>query len=223
MGIAFFDLDKTLLEINSARLWMRWQRKKQRLSRWQVWHATYWLTLYHLGFAGVESAVRRAVRNNFAGTSQQETLQQVKEFYTKELYNRYRPKALQVLQQQRLLGRRLVLLTSALQELGELVKEDLQLDDCLCTRLQVDTDGNYTGQVMEPMCFGRGKLQLAKDFADKNQMALKDCVFYTDSVWDLPVLQQVGSPVAVNPDHNLRRQAKRQGWPIEDWGKSKAA
>ncbi|MEM7588905.1 MAG: HAD-IB family hydrolase [Myxococcota bacterium] len=220
MGIAFFDLDKTLLDINSARLWMRWQRKQQRVSFWQTLQATYWLTLYHLGFAGVESAVRQAVRCNFAGTSQKEILQQVKTFYTEELHNKYRPKAMQVLQQQRSLGRRLVLLTSALQELAELVMEDLHLDDCLCTRLQVDTKGNYTGQVVEPMCFGKGKLQLAQDFADKNQTTLKECVFYTDSVWDLPVLQQVGNPVVVNPDPNLRRKARRQGWPIEDWGKS---
>ncbi|MEM7402820.1 MAG: HAD-IB family hydrolase [Myxococcota bacterium] len=220
MPIAFFDLDKTLLEINSARLWMRWQRKQHRITVWQTLQASYWLTLYHLGVTGVEAAIRKAVRYNFTGANQKETLLQVQQFYMQELYNKYRPKALQVLQQQRALGHRLVLLTSALHELAELVTQQLHLDSCLCTHLQVDNAGNYTGQVMEPMCFGQGKLKLAQEFAQQNDVQLQDCLFYTDSVWDLPLLQQVGSPVVVNPDPNLRRQAKRQGWPIEDWGKA---
>ena len=220
MPIAFFDLDKTLLEINSARLWMRWQRKQQRMTVWQTLQASYWLALYHLGVTGVEAAIRKAVRYNFTGANQKETMLQVRQFYTQELHNKYRPKALQVLQQQRALGHRLVLLTSALHELAELVTQQLHLDSCLCTHLQVDKEGNYTGQVMEPMCFGQGKLQLAQQFAQQNDVQLQDCLFYTDSVWDLPLLQQVGSPVVVNPDPNLRRKAKRQGWPIEDWGKA---
>jgi phosphoserine phosphatase len=47
--------------------------------------------------------------------------------------------------------------------------------------------------------------------------SLEHAVFYTDSITDLPLLEAVGRPVAVNPDPRLRRLARRRGWPIEDW------
>lgn len=220
MAIAFFDFDKTLLSVNSARLWIRWQREQKRMSAWQMARGGFWITLYHLGIANVESAMRRAVKHDFAGMRQSDLQRQVQAFYQQEIQSRYRPGALAALHEQRAQGNRLVLLTSAMQELANLATQALELDDCLCTHLEVDAQGCYTGRVREPMCFGGGKLELARVFAEQHGVPLTECRFYTDSVWDLPALRRVGHPVAVNPDPRLRRKAKRHGWPIEDWGQA---
>ncbi|MEO1336693.1 MAG: haloacid dehalogenase-like hydrolase, partial [Myxococcota bacterium] len=70
-----------------------------------------------------------------------------------------------------------------------------------------------------PMCFGRGKLELGRAYLESHDERLNDATFYTDSMSDLPMMEAVGHPVAVNPDPRLRRTAKDRGWPIVDWGR----
>jgi hypothetical protein len=66
--------------------------------------------------------------------------------------------------------------------------------------------------------FGPGKRTHAERYSQEAGVPLSACAFYTDSYSDLPVLEVVGRPVAVHPDHRLRREAARRGWPVVDWG-----
>ncbi|HEY1099304.1 MAG TPA: haloacid dehalogenase-like hydrolase, partial [Myxococcota bacterium] len=92
----------------------------------------------------------------------------------------------------------------------------LQIDGFLANRF-VAVDGVFTGEAYRPLCFGPGKVEHAAVVADKVGVALADCAFYTDSASDLPMLEAVGEPVAVDPDPWLRRIAQRRGWRIERW------
>jgi phosphoserine phosphatase len=83
----------------------------------------------------------------------------------------------------------------------------------------VDARGLHTGRSLGEVCFGAGKLRLARAFAEGRGVSLADCTFYTDSYSDLPMLEAVGRPVAVNPDRRLLRRAERAGWPVLDWGR----
>jgi phosphoserine phosphatase len=74
-----------------------------------------------------------------------------------------------------------------------------------------------TGTFERPLCYGAGKLERARALVHSLGSTLEQAVFYTDSITDLPLLEAVGQPVAVNPDPRLRRVARRRGWPIEDW------
>ena len=111
-----------------------------------------------------------------------------------------------------------MLLTSSSNYVAEQVVRDLALDDFLCSRFEVDADGRYTGRLIEPLCYGRGKVELARRCADTNGVGLASCAFYTDSIADLPMLEAVGEPAAVHPDPKLRRVARQRGWPVLDWG-----
>ncbi|HEY4223650.1 MAG TPA: haloacid dehalogenase-like hydrolase, partial [Myxococcota bacterium] len=71
---------------------------------------------------------------------------------------------------------------------------------------------------VEPVCYGAGKVAHATGCAQKLNIELAACSFYTDSASDLPMLEVVGHPVVVSPDQRLRRVAKRRGWVTEDWG-----
>jgi len=68
-----------------------------------------------------------------------------------------------------------------------------------------------------PVCFGRGKVRVAEAFARAHDVDLSASWFYTDSYSDLPMLERVGHPVAVNPDLRLRRRARARGGPVRQW------
>lgn len=114
-------------------------------------------------------------------------------------------------------GDRLVLLTSSSPYLSRHVQAELDLDDFICTRFEV-INGVHTGKPERPMAFGPGKVTLARAMADREGVDLADCHFYSDSMSDLPMLEAVGHPVVVHPDHKLNRLAKRRGWLVQDWG-----
>ena len=82
---------------------------------------------------------------------------------------------------------------------------------------EVDEDGIFTGRAAPPLCFGEGKLARATALADSLGLSLDDAVFYSDSASDLPLLERVGEPVAVNPDKKLAKVARDRGWRVETW------
>ena len=215
--IAFFDLDKTLISRNSATLWLRSEMANGRLSRLRALQAFTYVVRYSLGLVDIEDTIRRSV-TTIAGQNEAEMAQRAIDFYGACVRPIFRPGARAVLDAHRAAGDRLVLLTSSSNYVSEQVVADLGLDDYLCSRFEVDTEGRYTGRLIEPLCYGRGKLELASRCAAAQGVRLEACAFYTDSIADLPMLEAVGEPAAVHPDPKLRRLARQRGWPVLDWG-----
>lgn len=221
MRLAFFDLDKTILSVNSGTLWVRREVALGYLSKRKALRAMTWLARYHFGFASAESMVAEAVAH-VVGTSSAALKERTERFFQEEVRHTYRPGALAAIAQHRREGRKLVMLTSSSHYLAELVAQELHFDSVLCNRLEVDASGTHTGNVVGGICFGSGKLPHAQGEADRQGVPLRDSAFYTDSYSDLAVLEAVSEPVAVNPDPRLRRHAHRHGWPIVDWGDARA-
>ncbi|ADO71206.1 HAD family hydrolase [Stigmatella aurantiaca] len=217
MSVAFFDLDKTLLAVNSASLWIRRELALGHITRWQALRASLWMARYHLGFVSMQDALRAAI-GHLAGTEALPIQKRTTAFYEEQVRPLYRPGALLALEDHRNAGDRLVLLTSSTGYLSELVARDLRLDAILCNRFEVNADGLHTGKPLGIVCFGEGKRTCAEAYAKEVGAPLSSCSFYTDSYSDLPVMEVVGKPVAVHPDHRLRREALRRGWPVVDWG-----
>lgn len=217
MAIAFFDLDKTLLAVNSGTLWVRRELALGYVSKRQAIRAGLWLARYRLGFARAESVVEEAAAE-MKGTSAAELRERTARFYEQEVQKTFRPGGLQALAEHRAAGDRCVLLTSSSNYMSELAQHELKLDAILCNTMEVDAAGLHTGKIAGRVCFSAGKLVHASAEAAAHGVELKDCAFYTDSYSDLPVLEVVGRPVAVNPDLRLRRHAIRAGWRITDWG-----
>ena len=223
MTIAFFDLDKTLLAVNSASLWVRRELALGHITRVQALKASLMLARYHMGFAPMQEALVEAASHMLKGTGERPLRERTGHFYTERVRSQYRPGGRRVLAEHRAAGEQLVLLTSSSGYLSELVAEDLGLDAVLCNRLEVDAEGLYTGRPLGEVCFGVGKRVHAEAYAARAGVPLSACAFYTDSYSDLPVMEVVGRPVAVHPDRRLRREALRRGWPVVDWGVPEAA
>ncbi|MBU8898222.1 HAD family phosphatase [Corallococcus sp. M34] len=217
MAVAFFDLDKTLLAANSGSLWIRRELALGHITRWQAVRASLWIARYHLGFVSMQDAVQRAIAF-LAGTDAEALHSRTRDFYAEEVRPLYRPGALRAVEAHRSEGDRLVLLTSSSGYLSDLVAKELRLDAVLCNRFEVGSDGLHTGRPLGPICFGDGKRTHAEAYARAVDVPLSACAFYTDSFSDMSVLTVVGRPVVVHPDHRLRREAQRRGWPVVDWG-----
>ncbi len=86
----------------------------------------------------------------------------------------------------------------------------------LATRLEEEA-GRFTGRVVDPICYGAGKVALAETWANEHDVDLGESAFYTDSISDLPMLERVKEPVVINPDPRLRLLAWRRGWRVEKW------
>ncbi len=215
MPIAFFDLDRTVLSVNSGEAWVRRQVREGRLSRWTGVRAVWWIGLYHLGLASLESVLEEAVAT-VEGEDEAELIARNLLFFEEEVRHTVRAGAHLALQGHRDAGEPRVLLSTSSSLLCDRVAEELGLDGVVCTRLGV-AEGRLTGRAEGPICFGPAKVVLAERWLAERGERLEEATFYTDSMSDLPVLERVARPVVVHPDPRLRRVAAARGWPIQEW------
>ncbi len=216
MPIAFFDLDRTLLPVNSAWLWIRYELDHGYLNWRQVAQASGWLTAYHLGVASLDKPLRAAIAT-YRGSHVDEIRDRTRDFYERKLTDGFRAGGHRALEDHRAAGDQVVLLTTSSTYLSELVSAELGLDGYLCNAFEENSSGHLTGGVAEPLCYGQGKVAAAARYASENDCGLVDCTFYSDSLSDLPMLDAVGHPVVVAPDPRLRRLAQRRAWPTASW------
>ena len=215
-AIAFFDVDKTLLAVNSATLWVRRELKNRNITRWQAARASFWVGLYGLGLIQADDVIRVAIKS-LRGKAERDVIDRTLEFWHAEVASTIRPGARDAVKRHKDAGDLCFLLTSSSNYLSAPIADALALDGFLANRFVVE-GGVFTGDPIEPVCYGAGKVAHAMGIAAKLNVDLAACAFYTDSVSDLPMLEAVGRPVVVAPDPRLRRIAKKRAWPVEDWG-----
>jgi phosphoserine phosphatase len=110
-------------------------------------------------------------------------------------------------------GRRVYIVTAASQELAEVLAHVLVLDGGIGMRSEV-RDGVYTGKPAGPFTYRDGKAEAIRELAGREGIDLTESYAYSDSESDLPMMRAVGHPVAVNPDRELERVAREEGWRI---------
>lgn len=130
------------------------------------------------------------------------------------------PDGIRRVREHRRLGHRTLLITGAL----EFVVEPLRplFDDIVAAEMS-STDGVYTGRLTAVPPTGEARYQVLVDYAAEHDIDLRESVAYADSSSDLPMLEAVGFPVAVNAETKLASIARRRGWLIEHWSKSSGA
>jgi HAD superfamily hydrolase (TIGR01490 family) len=114
-------------------------------------------------------------------------------------------------------GERVYVVSATLQEIVEAIAEDLGFDGALGTICEV-RDGRYTGRAVRAL-HADAKAECLREVAGRERLDLAECTAYSDSHTDLPFLEAVGHPVAVNPDRELRRIAADRGWPVLEFSR----
>lgn len=214
-SIVFFDLDLTLLKINSATLWIKEEYNVGSLGFFQCAYAAWALLTYQMGKSTIEPQIREAIKS-LEGYEEDQFCAKVHRFYQQHIRQQFRDRGREVVRSYQSQGVQCFLLTSASSYLAECVTQELRLDGHLSQQFEV-SEGRLTGRPFNGICHGVGKVDRAKAILDLNGTHFQDCYFYTDSYSDLPLLKEVGGPVVVNPDFRLKRYAKKSGWQRENW------
>jgi len=214
--VAFFDLDRTLIDVNSGLLWAQHERRHGHISRGQMARAVFWTALYHLAAIDMETAVSRALAH-YRGGAAAELDQRTRAWFEREVARRLRPRAAAAMAEHRRRGDLLVILTNSSSYQARAASERWGFDDFLANSFPTDPTGRLTGAFERPLCYGRGKVARAEAWAGRRDIDLKGSTFYSDSYSDLPMLQRVGQPRVVRPDPRLYLAARRRGWRILDW------
>jgi len=211
---AFFDLDRTLLRRSSALALAGSFRERGLISRRQLLHAAAWQLLFVARGASHET-VRDAAENGLrllAGYPVEELRELVAQAMEPVLRPLVYAEPLRLVEQHREQGERVYVVSATLQEIVEAIAEDLGFDGALGTVCEVQ-DGRYTGRAVRAL-HAEAKAEVVREVAAREGFDLAECFAYSDSHTDLPFLEAVGHPFAVNPDRKLRRLAEGRGWPV---------
>jgi HAD superfamily hydrolase (TIGR01490 family) len=112
-------------------------------------------------------------------------------------------------------GRRIYIVSSSPEEVVRPLAGHFGVAGVIATRARIE-DGKYTGE-LEFYCYGEGKAQAIRSLAERLGIDLEGSYAYSDSITDLPMLEAVGHPVAVNPDRDLRKEAETREWDVRDF------
>lgn len=214
---AFFDLDGTLLSVNTAAMWVKRERRLGNLSRFDLVRAMLFLVGYRFSIVDIDSAFRQAL-GTLRGIEEQVVRDLTHVWYRDEVARHAAPGSFAAVEQHRQRGDLLVLVTSSSLYASEMAQQQFGLDEILCTRYATH-DGRFTGEPVRPLCYGPGKVTLVEQLAERHGIDLQGSAFYSDSYTDVPLLERVGFPYVVNPDPRLRFEARRRRWPTLDWQK----
>jgi len=211
---AFFDVDGTLLRVQSGVLYISYLRRHGLMSRADQ-ARIYWAFLtYRLGVLNMRKLVdvtSRWLRDR----EEHEVAEHCRHWYETEVRAHVRAEIVGRVGSHRAQGHVVALLTGGTHYLNDHLAADLDIEHVLASELEV-AEGRFTGKPVQPLCYGRGKIERAARFAAEHGVVLADSYFYTDSITDLPMLQQVGHQRIVDPDPRLRREAQQRGWELVD-------
>jgi HAD superfamily hydrolase (TIGR01490 family) len=213
-GAAFFDLDKTLIEGSSGVHFARVAFRSGMIGRREL-VGDLWANL-KFRLQGSTDAASNEIRDRIllaiAGTPVK-VLQRLGPEVLAGVLPRIYPEVLQAAWAHQDAGRPVFIVTAASHEMAELLAHVMVLDGGIGTRSEV-RNGVYTGEPDGPFTYRSGKAEAIRIVAAERGFDLDASYAYSDSESDLPMLQAVGHPVAVNPDAALARIAREDGWEI---------
>jgi HAD superfamily hydrolase (TIGR01490 family) len=211
---AMFDMDKTLLDTNSSQLYARYLYRTGEVSRIRLARVAWWAGLSRLGFLDLQNLVPKLL-TEAAGDSELELRSLCDRWFEEDVVPHIVERGREKVEEHRAQGHVLAIVSASTQyAVGPLARHLGLPGQYVCTHLE-SNDGMLTGQIVPPVCFGSGKIVWAERFAEEHDVDLGASYFYTDSISDLPLMERVAHPKAVNPDPRLRRLARRRGWAVE--------
>ncbi len=211
---AFFDLDRTLIAGVSVfsfatEAWRQGLASNRQVAGWGLDALVFAL----LGESPErKDAARAAVLGGIAGVSE-ETLDGVASAVVPKLVAKVRPESRRLVEMHHQAGRATWIASASPHRIVERLAEDLHMTGGIGTKGTV-VDGHLTDQIDGPFVHGPGKAEAVAAVIASYGYDPARCYAYSDSISDLPLLELVGHPVAVNPDSGLESVARERGWPI---------
>ncbi len=216
MDLALFDLDETLIDDDSASLWMRWlvtegfapaelEQQEQQL-----------MQLYYQGKLSMEDYMQ-ATLAPLAGLNTQTVAGWVQRYIRRDILPRVYPAARERLLWHRERGDCILVISATGEHLVAPIAAQLGADGALAIGVEVQ-DGRFTGNTYGTMTYQQGKVTRLKTWlAEHPELSFEHSHGYSDSLNDKAMLEYVDSATVINPDTELKALAVEQGWEICRW------
>ena len=216
---AFFDVDNTLMRGASIYHFARGLAARKMFGPRDLARMAWGQVSFRL--RGAENsdhieAARESALAFVAGHRVADIVALGEEIYDDTMADRIWEGARELTQRHLAAGQRVWLVTATPVELANILARRLGLTGALGTVAET-SDGVYTGHLVGGLLHGDAKAAAVRALADREHLDLSRCAAYSDSANDLPMLTLVGHPNVVNPDAELRAEARRNGWPVHDF------
>ena len=213
MRLAIFDLDNTLIAGDSDHSWGEFLVAKKLVDAEAYAKAN---DRFYQEYKAATLDIHEYLRFSLAPLTRY-TMEELAVFHA-EFMRDYiepmmQPKAIALLQQHRAQGDYLLIITATNSFVTHPIAKRLQVDDILASDAEI-IDNRYNGKGVGTPCFQGGKVIRLQEWLKEKNYNLDDAYFYSDSINDLPLLEQVPNPVAVDPDDRLQQVATERGWKI---------
>lgn len=218
-GAAFFDLDKTILAKSSSFAFARPLYREGLLGRSDVVRSAYAQFVYLA--SGADHDQMETMREYMSKLVTGWDVEKVSTIVAETLDDIVDPivfaEAVQLIAEHKAAGRDVIIISSSGTEIVEPIGARLGADLAIGTQVAIE-NGEYTGEILF-YAYGEGKAEAMRSLAEERGYDLSASYAYSDSFTDLPMLDAVGHPFAVNPDTELRKLAIEREWPILDFEK----
>lgn len=210
---ALFDFDGTIIAGYSATA-MLWEKIKRReMSAEELVETANVMAQYsmgNMGFSGLMSSASKLMK----GVSEDSYFEFGEELYEKHIARKVYPESRALIEAHIAKGHTVAIVSSATIYQIEPTARDLNIEHVLCSQYEVE-NGEFTGEIIRPLCFGEGKVMAAEKLAKEMKLDLNKSYFYSDSYDDIELLEHVGKPRPLNPNSKLTEVAKERGWPLQ--------
>lgn len=209
---AFFDLDRTLIKGFSAKQFFQSRLFSGKMSTREIVAQFAGVLVYATGqgnFAGLAAVGAQGVK----GIEEQVFIQVGEEVYENHLADEIYPESRALVAAHLAKGHTVAIISAATPYQVDPIARDLDIEHVMCTRMAVK-NGKFTGDIVEPACWGEGKAHAARELVESYKLDLSKSYFYTDSAEDMPLLEIVGNPRPMNPDIKLSGIAYKNDWPV---------
>ncbi len=209
---AFFDVDKTILAESSATLYLKALYQRGEID-WRdlVTNLGSYLR-YRLNLLDLERWIANTMIH-FSGRTEESMERESEHLFEQYLLPSIYSEAVGLVEEHMKQRHVVALVSGATRFVIHPLAEHLGVEHSVYTHMETK-DGVFTGRVVQPICFGEGKIYWLQQLIEREQVDLARSYFYTDSITDLPLLDLVGHPVVVNPDPLLYRHARHRRWPV---------
>lgn len=213
MSLAIFDLDNTLLSIDSDHAWGEFLLEQGAVDPVAYREANdRFLADYEAGNLDIQAFLEVALRP-LAENSPEQLAAWHQQFMVSKIEPNILPKGEELLARHRSRGDTLLIITATNRFITGPIAERLGVDDLIAVEPEI-IDGHYTGRVSGTPSYREGKVKRLDEWLSDKDLTLDEAWFYSDSHNDLPLLEVVEYPVAVDPDDTLREAAEARGWRI---------
>ncbi|WP_416137662.1 HAD family hydrolase [Halomonas sp. HK25] len=213
MSLAIFDLDNTLLSIDSDHAWGEFLLEQGAVDPVAYRDANdRFLADYEAGTLDIHAFLEVALRP-LAENSPEQLAAWHQQFMASKIEPHILPRGEELVARHRSRGDTLLIITATNRFITGPIAERLGVDDLIAVEPEV-VEGRYTGRVTGTPSYREGKVVRLEEWLADKDLTLDDAWFYSDSHNDLALLEKVDHPVAVDPDATLREVAEGRGWRI---------